>query len=102
MSKPIWRYSVTFGLSGCYMPDYHGGAHCGTTRRELVDLIKGEIDMLDLPASLIRDVKINRLWSFIERNGSSSAHFNLHHGANVLSFHGLTEEEYQQQSESDN
>jgi hypothetical protein len=98
---PIARYAVTFGLSGCYMPDYHGCAFEVTTRRELAAAIRDELRMLDLPASLFREVGINRLWAFIKRYGSSSAHFSLHHGANVLQFHGLTEEEFQQQQEQE-
>jgi hypothetical protein len=44
-------------------------------------------------------VKIRRLWRFISRHGSSSAHFNLDIGnGEYLFFSGLTEEEYLTQS----
>lgn len=101
MPKQIARYAVTFGLSGCYMPDSHGGAHEFTTRRELADFIRSELEMYDLPASLFREVNIRRLWRFIAKYGSSTAHFALHHGANALEFHGLTEDEYNQQNRDD-
>jgi hypothetical protein len=55
--------------------------------------------MLDAPACRFDDVKIRRLWRFIARHGSSSAHFNLDIGnGEYLFFSGLTEEEYLTQS----
>jgi hypothetical protein len=98
MPKPVARYAVTFGLQGCYMPDSHSGAFECYTRRELAQFIRGELEAYNLPKRLFREVRINRLWSFIKRNGSSCAHFHLTHGSDVLSFHGLTEEEYEQQT----
>jgi len=102
MSKTVWHYAVTNGLSGCYMPDTHWGAHEGTTRRELVDLIAEHLRMLDVAPSRVRQVKVSRLWSFIKRHGSSTAHFAIDIGdGQELAFHGLTEEEYQQQTRED-
>jgi hypothetical protein len=98
MSKRFARYAVTFGLRGCYMPDSHDGAHIFTTRKELADFIRSELEMYDMPASLFREVRLRRLWGFITRHGSSTAHFALHHGANALEFHGLTEAEYDEQT----
>jgi len=98
MTKHIARYSVTFGLRGCYMPDSSSGPYEFATRRELSAYIKDELAAYDLPASLFREVNIRRLWSFITRNGSSSAHFALYHKENALEFHGLTEEEFKQQA----
>lgn len=98
MKQPA-RYAVTFGLAGCYLPDYHAGAHECHTRAELANLIRDTLRLLDLPASLFDDVKIRRLWRFIATHGSSTAHFNLHHREHVLSFHGLTENEYHQANE---
>ena len=95
------RYAITYGLEGCYMPDSHAGVYEVHTRRELAHLIRELLSMYDMPASLFRDVRINRLWSFIKRHGSSTAHFHLSHGANALSFHGLTAEEYASESEED-
>lgn len=99
MSRPVARYAVTFGLQGCYMPYSHNGVFEVTTRRELAAFIREELRVCDLPACLFREVRITRLWAFIKRYGSSTAHFSLCHGSNVLQFHGLTEEEYTQQSE---
>ena len=98
MPKPIARYTVTFGLSGCYMPDSVSGPLEFTTRKELAEFIRSELQVYDLPASLFRQVRMRNLWTFIKRHGSSSAHFALHHGANALEFHGLTEDEFNEQS----
>lgn len=89
----IARYSISFGLAGCYMPDTVGGPYVITRRRDLAALIRDELAFYGLPASLIRDVRVKRLWAHIKRHGSSSAHFSLTHGANALSFHGLTKAE---------
>lgn len=95
MSKPtIARFAITYGLSGCYMPDWHGGAFEVTTRRDLAAVIRDTIHLLDLPANLFEQVKIRNLWKFIQYHGSSSsAHFYLHHGDYVLAFSGVTEDE---------
>lgn len=100
-NKQPARYSVTFGLSGCYMPDSHEGAHEFHTRAELASFIRSELQVFDMPASLFRDVRISRLWSFIQRNGSSSAHFRLCHGANELAFSGLTADEFNAENGED-
>ena len=100
MTKPA-RYAVTFGLSGCYMPDSHCGVHEFMSRRELASFIRGELELFDMPAALVRDVKLRRLWRFIQQHGSSTAHFRLVHKANELAFHGLTEDEYRAESEHD-
>lgn len=99
MSKPtIARYTVTNGLQGCYMPDNCSGPMEFYTRKALADNIRYELEQLDFPASLFGDVRIRNLWAFIKRNGSSCAHFSLYHNGYALEFHGLTEEEFEQQS----
>lgn len=95
----IARYSTSYGLSGCYLPDSHGGPIEFTRRRDLAEFIKDELQAYDMPASLFREVRIARLWSFIKRNGSSCAHFRLCWKGYELAFHGLTHEEFEQQNE---
>jgi hypothetical protein len=89
-------FGLSFGLSGCYMPDSHYGCFAITTRRELVALIKDALSSYDLPASLIRDVKINRLFDWGKRNGFSSMHFDLTHKGSALHFGGMTQAEYEE------
>ncbi len=96
MASKIARYSISYGLAGCYMPDSISGPYIVTTRRELAELIHDQLRMYEMPARLFRDANVRRLWRFITKHGSSMAHFNLQHGANALSFHGLTEEEAEQ------
>jgi len=99
--RAVARYSVSFGLAGCYLPDSHGGVYEVTRRTDLADVIREELRMYDLPASLFRDAHVRRLWRFIRRNGSSVAHFSLYHGDHALAFNGLTQAEYEQAVECD-
>lgn len=88
-------YKTGFGLAGCYLDDAQGGAQCFTTRRELADAIRYELEFHELPASLFREVQIRRLWqAIVNARSASSFTFHLHHGAYVLTFYGLTEREY--------
>lgn len=103
MSKPIWRYSVSVGMSG-YMPNTTSGPYSGTTRRDLVDLIREQFRLYadgenDPPHSaLMRQVRVRNLWHHIARHGSSSAHFSIDIGnSEQICFSGLTEEEFSQQ-----
>jgi len=96
MARNIARYSISYGLSGCYMPDSVNGPYFAATRKELAALIRAELEFFDMPASLFREVHITRLWQFIRHNGSSVMHFQLNHKGNTLAFHGLTEEEAEQ------
>ena len=98
MSKPIARYTITSGLAGCYMPDSISGPREYTSRKALADAIRYEIEFQDWPANLFREVRIRNLWAHIKRHGSSRAHFSIQHGAHEIAFHGLTEEEYNEQS----
>lgn len=101
MSKPAICYAVTFGLSGCYMPDSHCGVYRFETRRDLAETIKRLLSDYDMPAALFREVNIRKLWAFLKTRGASCAHFHLSHKGYSLSFNGLTEEEYEAESERD-
>jgi hypothetical protein len=95
MSKIRAFYKTGFGLAGCYLDDNQGGAFEVNTRKQLADAIRDELAMYDLPASCFREANLRRLWGFIRNaRSASSATFYLHHGANVLTFYGLTEREY--------
>lgn len=94
MAKKTAYYTITNGLAGCYMPDHNSGPVFATSRKMLADIIRYEIERLDWPASMFKEVKIRRLWSFIARNGSSVAHFGLQREGYELAFHGLTEDEF--------
>jgi hypothetical protein len=97
----IARYSTCFGLQGCYLPDSRGGPVEFTRRRDLAVFIRAELEAYDLPSSLFREVNIARLWAYIKRHGSSSAHFHLSHKGYALSFIGLTEDEFNAQNGED-
>lgn len=90
MPREIARYSISYGLAGCYMPDSHDGPYVAATRAGLANIIRSELETYGMPACLFREVRIRKLWSFIRRNGSSVAHFSLDHKGYSLAFHGLT------------
>jgi hypothetical protein len=92
-----FHYSITIGLAGCYMPNHISGPYSGTTRKELVGMVRDLISMFadqeDDPSerSLLRQVKFKRLWAFIKHHGSSTAHFAIDIGrGEQIAFHGLT------------
>jgi hypothetical protein len=88
-------YKTGFGLSGCYLDDSQGGAVSFSTRRDLADAIRSELEAYDMPASCFAEVGIRRLWRAIVNAKSASRYtFHIHHGAHVLTFYGLTEREY--------
>ena len=91
--KVRYRYSVAFGPAGCYRPDSSLGPYEAETRRELRDDIAIMLSLYGLPKRALREAKLRSLWSFIKRNGSSSASFNIQRGSYMLSFVGLTEQE---------
>lgn len=95
-------FSFSNGLLGCYMPDSTSGPYAVTTRRELADAIRSELEMLDAPKRCFADVGIRRLWGVAKRHGTSSVHFTIETSPGYgLSFHGLTEAEYAAQSTED-
>lgn len=98
MPRNVARYTVTYGLSGCYMPDSNSGPMEFETRKALADFIRRELEFYEMPQRLFYDVKIRRLWRHIARSGSSVAHFSFHHNGNALEFHGLTEDEFNAES----
>lgn len=95
MTKPA-RYAITYGMAGCYLPDTHEGAIQCDTRADLIATIKDRLEHYEMPASLLREVGVQRLWRYIQRHGSSVAHFTLTHKGFALSFHGLTLAEYRE------
>lgn len=94
MSKTPARYAITTGLSGCYMPNSSYGPCEFTTRGELADAIRAEIDHQEFPKATFGQANIRRLWSAIQHVGSASSyHFTIEHNGNEIAFHGLTEAE---------
>lgn len=94
MTQKIARYAVTNGLAGCYMPDYVTPTVAFHTRASLTDFIREEIKRQEFPKRMFDEVRIRRLWTFIQRHGSSTAHFSLIHKGYEISFSGLTEDEF--------
>ena len=97
MKNPA-RYSINYGLHGCYLPDSYFGAYECRTRRELCNLIRDSLAFYEMPKNLFSEVNITRLWGFIKSHGSSSAHFQLVRNGFCLSFSGLTEDEFNKEN----
>jgi len=90
------------------MPNTTSGLYSGTTRKELCDLIRDQLRMYadtenDPPERTMFDqVGIRNLWPFIKRHGSSTAHFRIEiGGGEEIAFHGLTEEEFNEQERAE-
>ena len=96
MSKQQTCYfALTNGLAGCYMPDSHWGEFAVTRRKDLIATVRDILDMLDAPKNAFKQVKWRNVWHHARRYGTSSLHFSIEiSDGYVLSFHGLTEEEY--------
>jgi len=91
----IARYSITYALKGCYLPDNPGHVMEFHSRREMAEFIRYEIDFYEFPKATFRQADIRRLWRLIRNAGSSSVyHFSIDHGGYTIAFYGLTEEEY--------
>ena len=88
-----FRYSVSNGLSGCYMPDCVNGPYVGSTRRELASIIRDELERMEWPKSMLNHLGLRILWKQIVRYGSSSMSFSLCRKGYSISFNGLTEDE---------
>ena len=94
MARNVARYSIYNGMPG-YMPNTNWGVYEFTTRRDLAESIRDHLRMLDAPARAFREANVRRVWGFIARHGSSTAHFSIDIGnGERLYFSGLTEDEY--------
>jgi hypothetical protein len=95
-------FALTHGLQGCYMPDMHFGAYAITRRKDLIEAVRDALDMMEAPKSAIRQINWTRLWDNAKRYGTSCVHFSIETGKHTcLSFHGLTEAEYNEMQERD-
>ncbi len=88
------RYFVVTGLLGCYMPDSTYAVEF-STRREFAEFVRNEIEQLNWPTHVIKQVQIRRAWRLIQNAGSSSSvHTGCDYKGYELRFSGLTEDEF--------
>ena len=92
-------YSVGYGLQGCYLDDSKSGCYEINSRRELCDMIRGEIEVYSLPKSCFEQVSIRKLWAYLKKHGASNAPIYITHKHNLLTFYGLTESEFNEQNQ---
>lgn len=99
--KPFY-FGLSFGVNSSCMPESYAGAFECTTRREMVSAVRDTLQMYELPANLLRQVKWKHLFQIAKRSGTSSQHFSLDHRTGCLNFHGMTKDEYDAWNSADN
>lgn len=94
MSHTPYRFYLSTGLSGCYLPD-SGHTYEATTRRELVSIVRHELEYQEFPKSKIAEFNLRQLWRNVQRYKSgSSVHTYANHKGRTMSLSGLTDKEY--------
>jgi hypothetical protein len=102
MSSKIAYISVMHGLRGCYMPDYNHPCRF-RTRRELASYIRSELSSLDQPASKFAEFEIKKVWSYIQKHGSSKLQVIVPTmPGHALELAGLTRKEWLEAEATDN
>ena len=94
-------YSVGFGLQGCYLDDSKGGVYQIKSRKELCEMIRNEIAVYDLPKNSFKQANVARIWPHLKKHGALQATIYLRHKHHVLTFYGLTEDEFNEQNTED-
>lgn len=61
------RFTIMYGLEGCYMPDSDFGHYAVTTRRDLVQAMRDALAFYDFPKAAIHQVKWLRVWDHAKR-----------------------------------
>jgi len=100
MAKGVYRANYSFGLYGCYMPDFSFPVEF-KRRKDFVAFVKGELAFYDIPASAIKQIPFKRVWGHVAAHGGSSVHCSIDYKGNTLAFIGLTDEEFKQAVEAD-
>ena len=102
MTQTPYKFSITSGMDG-YMPNYQSGPYCATTRAELADILRAELEMLNYPVNRFADFNVRRLWRFVQfaRSGSSCHSHCDEHNAERMSIYGLTDAEYDDANDLD-
>ena len=93
--QTTYKFSITSGMPG-YMPNYVSGPCFATTRKELGDTLRDELEMLGYPANRIHNFNIRRMWRFIQnaKSGSSCHSYCDEHNHEQMSVNGLTDDEF--------
>lgn len=97
-----YKFTVTSGMAG-YMPNYQSGPFYASTRRELFDIVRGELEMLSYPENRLASMGLRGLWRFVQAAKSgSSAHTSCDpHNGEQLCLHGLTDAEFDELNEQE-
>lgn len=95
-------FSVGIGQSGC-LCDSYDGPYAISTRGEFVRVLRDSIDGYGLPASLLNEIPVKRLWTHAKRHGLSciSHEYFTPSMKCVFSLIGNTEAEYEAMLDAD-
>lgn len=96
-----YKFAILSGMPG-FMPNYNSGPMVAHTRKEFAEIIRDQLYALDYPANRFRDFNVKRMWRFIQRskNGSSVHSYCMTHNGEQMSIQGLTDSEFENESES--
>ena len=95
MPQTPYKFVVLSGMPGC-LPNYVSGPMIANTRKELADILRDELEMLDYPKNRFSDFKVKRLWRRLQmyKSGASlHSRCNTHNGE-YMSIQGMTDAEY--------
>lgn len=95
MAQIPYKFQITSGMPE-YLPNYHSGPYYAATRKELADILRTELEMLNYPANRFVDFNIKRTWRFIQfaQSGSSCHSFCDDHNGERMEICGLTDAEF--------
>ena len=94
MTTP-YKFHIMSGMPG-YMPNYNSGPYVAATRKELTDILRTELDMLNYPANRFADFNVRRMWRFTQfaKSGSSCHASCDEHNGEQMEIYGLTDDEF--------
>jgi hypothetical protein len=69
--QTVYKFAINSGMPG-YMPNYYAGPFYAHTRKELVQILKDELEVLDYPANRLHDFGVRRMWRFVQNAKSGS------------------------------
>lgn len=102
MSQTPYKFVILSGMAG-FMPNYNSGPLQANTRKELAEILREQLDMLDYPANRFNDFCVADIWRRVQAfKSGSSVHSNCEpHQGETMFIQGLTDEEYTQQLNED-
>ena len=95
MTQTPYKFHIMSGMAG-YMPNYNSGPYIASTRKELADILRTELNMLNYPANRFADFNVRRMWRFVQfaKSGSSCHSSCEDHNSEQMEVCGLADHEF--------